>query len=180
MLILTLDSSRQKQSYSLYETESKIFLLTKILEAKSSSLLANLISDFEKQEIDIQTIDLIGINIGPGSFTGIRTGISIAKTLSLELQIKLCPINNFELVRFESKSSSPLALRAGLNDYFISLDEDYDNLETNFYNSNLQGLEIYEFQNPNISQIMTELILSKGCVQKTLSPYYLREPSLGK
>jgi tRNA threonylcarbamoyladenosine biosynthesis protein TsaB len=43
------------------------------------------------------SIDAIAVTIGPGSFTGIRVGLSIAKGMAFALGVKLIPIGNFEL-----------------------------------------------------------------------------------
>ena len=48
-------------------------------------------------ENDLNTIEAISVTIGPGSFTGIRVGISIAKGLAFGIDRKIIPINNFNL-----------------------------------------------------------------------------------
>jgi tRNA threonylcarbamoyl adenosine modification protein YeaZ len=49
------------------------------------------------KETDLESIAAIAVTIGPGSFTGIRVGLSIAKGLALGLDKKIIPINNFTL-----------------------------------------------------------------------------------
>ena len=39
-------------------------------------------------------IDLIGVNIGPGSFTGIRASLTVAKVMAQELNIKIVPVES--------------------------------------------------------------------------------------
>ncbi len=48
-------------------------------------------------ENNIKDIDAISVTTGPGSFTGIRVGIAIAKGLAAGLEKKIIPVNNFEL-----------------------------------------------------------------------------------
>ena len=43
---------------------------------------------------------IIVIN-GPGSFTGVRTGVTVAKVLALSLNIPVCGISQFELLSME-------------------------------------------------------------------------------
>lgn len=45
-------------------------------------------------------IGCIGVNIGPGSFTGIRIGVTTAKTLAYFAKIPLVPINSLELAAY--------------------------------------------------------------------------------
>jgi tRNA threonylcarbamoyladenosine biosynthesis protein TsaB len=50
------------------------------------------------KEHNLKVIDAIAVTIGPGSFTGIRVGLSIAKGLAFGLGKKIIPVNNFELI----------------------------------------------------------------------------------
>lgn len=43
-------------------------------------------------------IDVIGVNIGPGSFTGIRAGITIARVLAQQANFKLVGVNSLHIL----------------------------------------------------------------------------------
>ena len=43
-------------------------------------------------------IDVIGVNIGPGSFTGIRAGITIARVLAQQANLKLVGVNSLHIL----------------------------------------------------------------------------------
>lgn len=49
------------------------------------------------EENDLSTVEAISVTVGPGSFTGIRVGVSIAKGLALGLEKKIIPISNFDI-----------------------------------------------------------------------------------
>lgn len=48
-------------------------------------------------ESDIKDIDAIAVTVGPGSFTGIRVGLALAKGIAFGLDKKIIPVDNFEL-----------------------------------------------------------------------------------
>lgn len=98
MLILCLDSSAaQRQFFSVFDSGSG-FLIKEAYDGKSSDLIASLVAKFDEIKLKPSDLNLITVLTGPGSFTGLRTVITIAKTLSLELEIPVLPISIFELM----------------------------------------------------------------------------------
>jgi len=58
-------------------------------------------------KIDYQNLSKIIVINGPGSFTGIRTGITAAKVLGLSLKLPVCGISLFELLRISYLKTKP-------------------------------------------------------------------------
>ncbi|WP_370931763.1 tRNA (adenosine(37)-N6)-threonylcarbamoyltransferase complex dimerization subunit type 1 TsaB [Bartonella sp. DGB1] len=52
-------------------------------------------------KISLTDINLISVNIGPGSFTGIRVGVSVARALSLGLKCSVMGISLFDLLAYD-------------------------------------------------------------------------------
>ncbi len=50
-------------------------------------------------------IDILGVNIGPGSFTGIRAGVTIARVLAQQTNIRLIGVCSLEILSKLNKSS---------------------------------------------------------------------------
>jgi len=50
-----------------------------------------------RSSYDFGKIDAVSVTIGPGSFTGIRVGLALAKGIAGSLDKPLIPINNFDL-----------------------------------------------------------------------------------
>ena len=70
-----------------------------------SAYLIPKIRDVLKQNsLLIKDLDAIGVNIGPGSFTGIRAGITIARVLSQQANLKLVGITSLEILSKLNKS----------------------------------------------------------------------------
>ncbi len=77
-------------------------------------------------EFDIGSIDNLAVTIGPGSFTGIRVGLSLAKGMLFGTSKKLIPINSFELILkrlegFELKKDYCVVVAAKLPEYYFAV-----------------------------------------------------------
>lgn len=60
-----------------------------------------------KKKIELKDITAVSINTGPGSFTSIRIGLSLAKGLAVSLNKKLITINGFELLSSRLEENRP-------------------------------------------------------------------------
>lgn len=91
MKTLIIDSSDNKKiTVGLKIENKKYFLKHKADSRKAQVILPMVEKILKKYKIGIGEIDAIEVNTGPGSFTGLRVGISIANTLGFLLKI---PVN---------------------------------------------------------------------------------------
>ena len=100
MKSLFIDSSRTSLSVAIIE--NKTLLSSKIVDShsKHSNFLMDSIKDlFNETNINIKDIDNIVALNGPGSFTGIRVCVTVAKTLAWSLNKKLYLLNNLEALK---------------------------------------------------------------------------------
>lgn len=58
----------------------------------------------KKHSMLVNNIDAIGVNIGPGSFTGIRAGITIARVIAQQANLKLVGVNSLQILSKLNKS----------------------------------------------------------------------------
>ena len=87
-------------------------------EVEDLLLLANL---------DIFDIDVFACVVGPGSFTGIRIGISMVKAFAFACGKKVLSLTSFDVLAYSSDSSKNLALIDAKHDnYYIC---GYENLK---------------------------------------------------
>jgi tRNA threonylcarbamoyladenosine biosynthesis protein TsaB len=96
-LILSIETSTRVCSVSLHEGQKVIGLKELFTDKSHSSLLAILIRDLIA-ECGYKTGDLnaVAVSKGPGSFTGLRIGISAAKGLCYALDVPLISVNTLE------------------------------------------------------------------------------------
>ena len=109
MTILAIDSTGHFSSVGIFDQIGNELFLTSYdcnfnelnseLTSKSiSSLISGVINRSKKEKID-----MIGITLGPGSFTKIRSSLSFAKGLSLGLKIPLVGVNSFQKLFYAKK-----------------------------------------------------------------------------
>ncbi len=61
-----------------------------------------------KAQLTFEDLDRLGVNIGPGSFTGIRVGVSAMRGLALALDLPLVGVTIFEGLADETQIGQPL------------------------------------------------------------------------
>lgn len=75
----------------------------------------------EKNNLKLTDLDFIGLNSGPGSWTGLRIGYATIKVLSMINSIPVIEYNNFELVKKYSNIHEGIILIKSSNDnYYFS------------------------------------------------------------
>lgn len=96
-LIVSIVDETKMKLLSIYDEILKNDLSVKIFEVITDSM--NHIGVFPDM------IDKIYISTGPGSFTGIRIGITIAKTYAWSLNKTIIPVSSLEVLASSSNSS---------------------------------------------------------------------------
>jgi len=113
-------------------------------------LLDSLLSHLELKMADI---DLIGVSVGPGSFTGIRIGVAAANAMAMALDIPVVGISSLEA----------MAYTAGETAYTIV--STFDAQRDRFY------FNAYRFENSELKAIEAEDVLEKEDLIKKLESY---------
>ena len=97
--ILTIDTSDNKKISVGLEINNKRDEITQdSIVLRSEAALPVIEKLLQKNNLNISQIDEIKINKGPGSFTGLRVGVSIANALSFLLKI---PVNKKKVGELE-------------------------------------------------------------------------------
>ena len=107
MRILYIDTSSSYLYTSIVENDK---LISEIKEEFGQSLsevaLPRIVSMFEDNNLSPKDIDKIIVVNGPGSFTGIRIGITIAKIYAWSLNIPITTIYSLEAMAISSKKNT--------------------------------------------------------------------------
>jgi len=107
--ILTIDSTLNKLYISLGSGE---FFESKIIESDEtkyhSAYIASGIAElFQKYNLEPKNLDAVAVNVGPGSFTGIRVGMTVARVLAQAYNLKAIGVSSLEVLAVLNKSEKP-------------------------------------------------------------------------
>ena len=109
MLILALESSAKAASVALMEDESLIAQYSQCSGLTHSRTLLPMVEDMLKNtEKKIADVDLIAVAHGPGSFTGIRIGVSTVKGLAWASDKKCVGVSTLEAMAWHGVSAGGL------------------------------------------------------------------------
>ncbi|WP_338874597.1 tRNA (adenosine(37)-N6)-threonylcarbamoyltransferase complex dimerization subunit type 1 TsaB [Spirosoma sp. SC4-14] len=94
MLILSLDTSTAACSVALHHNNSLLGSYELFTERTSAAMLTTLLEQVvEHSGYSLKQIDAVAVAKGPGSYTGLRIGVSTAKGLCFALDKPLVAIN---------------------------------------------------------------------------------------
>ena len=127
MNILVFDTCLDKM-YVVLSVNGKI-LSSKVVEnSKTKYHSAFLISTIRDvlfdNNISPKDLDVIGINIGPGSFTGIRACTTVARVMAQQLNIKAVGVSSLEILAGAEKGNNLVALDARKNMAYLWCDNE--------------------------------------------------------
>lgn len=198
MISLLIDTSSINLLVAIVK-DGDILSFSKIEELRSISteLLVEIKTSLEKNHLAITDIDTIFIVNGPGSFTGLRVGVAVAKTIAYTLHKKIIPISSLELMAttsFEKEYIVPYVdarrgyvyagiydknLKTILKDSYIKVDDllnftkNKDVIFTGY--SEVIGITSYIKPKENIIKIIEKYKDSCGMNPHELNPNYLKK-----
>ena len=84
---------RINQNFYIHELDFKV--------NKNDQLVSNILNLVKKYKVNIDNKFSIIVNIGPGSFSSIRTSLSVAKGMKISKNINLYGFKNSDLKQFD-------------------------------------------------------------------------------
>lgn len=106
MKILALDTTTNILDICLTENNKLISKISLKCDQNHSSMLVPLIKQvMDNSKTNLNEIDCIACCSGPGSFTGLRVGVSTAKALALSLDKKIISVPTLESLAYNIHNS---------------------------------------------------------------------------
>lgn len=136
--ILSIETSTSICSVAIHE-QGELIALAEIKEpgAHAEKLLLLVDELFEKAGLSFADLDAVAVSQGPGSYTGLRIGVSTAKGIAYALEIPLIGINTLQAMA-ASQSVAP-------GDYVVAvLDARRKEVYTQTFGDSLQELSPIE------------------------------------
>ena len=164
--ILNLETSSKNCSVSLLKGDKIVSIVEQEDDSyRHSELLTSFIDQIlSKEKISTENLSAVSVSKGPGSFTGLRIGFSVAKGLCFPHNIPIIGINSLKILALSytpEKDEHILSLIHDKNDSFYSmlLDSNYNEMgkpsvvliDENFFTA-------YEKTNPLVVVCNTESI----------------------
>ena len=115
MKILNFDTSLEKTYITLSNDDNEI--ISEIIENQqgryhSAFLLPTLAKILREANLQMKDLDYIATNIGPGSFTGIRAGLTVARTICQQTDVKALGVSSLEILsKINADKSKTLVYR---------------------------------------------------------------------
>lgn len=118
MISLFLDTASTNIVIAIYRDLEEVFtLIEKNDNHLSERLLPNIKQAFQTIQLKITDVDRIYVVNGPGSFTGVRIGVTVAKTMAWALKKDIVPISELEFLATTDRDETVVAMIDARREY---------------------------------------------------------------
>ena len=116
MLTLTISTSSAKGSLCIGNSQNILGQESWQKKTSHSEVVTQALEDvLQKTGIQLQEIQLLVCSIGPGSFTGLRVGLSVTRSLAYSLQIPIISINDGVAISLNEPAPVPTQILTVIN-----------------------------------------------------------------
>jgi tRNA threonylcarbamoyladenosine biosynthesis protein TsaB len=120
MIILGIDTSGYVNAVGV--SDGARILAEESFPAKTDSLqqiVDNIDTVLKKTGLNLKEVEGIGVGLGPGSWTGIKVGVTVGKILAFSTDKPVCGISTLEALAYAARGQSSLVcsiISAGIGD----------------------------------------------------------------
>ena len=154
MISLFIDTSFSNVSISIIKDNKILSLIEKDIPNMHSVYTTKFVKDaLDKAGIDANEIDNIMVVNGPGSFTGVRIGVTIAKTYGYLINKDLTLISSLKSLAVSAKYEDKIMclIPANKNSYYVGIyDKEYNTIFKECCMKKEEVLKLCDKYNPYI------------------------------
>ena len=193
MISLFIDTSISFPTISLIRDNEVLYEFHEEIKCDMSSKILPIIDEgLRKTNLTLSSINSIFVVTGPGSFTGVRIGVTIAKTIAWALNKKIIPISSLEFMATTNTNKDyviPMidarrgnvfagiytnSLDCVMNDTLISIDELLKDKTENYQLVSYDNILNSNKPLPNVIKIINKYFNDSGVNPHELKPNYLK------
>lgn len=181
MILLAVDTSSEAIVLSLQNGDNKdYFIGEKGSRRHNAGLLSDMDAFLKKNDLTIAQVDVFGVVVGPGSFTGIRIGVATVNALSFALDKKVVSVTSLELP-VEGNERVLTALDCKHDNYYCGLFEGDSVSYMPLTKAEIDGKDVKKiFLQRTYEKELLEKCVAKAekgefCIQA--KPFYLKRSS---
>ncbi|MBE6139837.1 MAG: tRNA (adenosine(37)-N6)-threonylcarbamoyltransferase complex dimerization subunit type 1 TsaB [Firmicutes bacterium] len=195
MINLLIDTSTSNLTVSIIEEQNILYKYQQtILSDMASKLLPIIDNGLKQLNLTLKDIDKIFVVNGPGSFTGIRVGVTVAKTIAWTLKKDIIPLSSLELMATTHTNKKYLVpmidarrgnvftgiydknLNCIKEDKLVNLEKSIKNLNDDYEFISYDNINLDNLIKPNIDilKIINKHTNDKGINPHNLNPNYLK------
>ena len=193
MISLFIDTSISFPTIAVIKDNEVLYEFHEEIKSDMSSKILPIIDEgFKKSNLTLNLVDNIFVVSGPGSFTGVRIGVTIAKTIAWSLNKKIIPISSLEFMATTNTDKNYLismidarrgnvfagiytnTLECVTNDSLISINELLEGKENNYELLSYDNLDNVIKPLPSVIKIINKHINDHGVNPHELKPNYLK------
>lgn len=170
-IILAIETALGEGSLALTKGETEIASVRGGKASRADDLIPLISAILDENSLNLSSVDLIAVSNGPGSYTGIRIGLSTAQALALGTKRPLLGVSVLESLAFTSGNKLVIAIVSLGRSHFVwqRFDEFPTGDEYKYEPELATAEQIYEFLQNSKAQNLT--IVFESNAQKELAEY---------
>ena len=154
MISLFIDTSMANVSISIIKDNKILSIIQEDIPNEHSKYATSYVKKvIDDAGIDANDIDNVLVVNGPGSFTGVRIGVTIAKTYGYLIDKEIIPVSSLKSLAISSKYDGNVmsVISANRSNFYVGIyDKDYNEIIEEEFVSRDKLLELINRYNPYI------------------------------
>ena len=178
-MIAVISTSSPRVSVALVsDSGAVVSASTDPANRQASGVAIRLLNEqLNEAHLSLKDITAYAPDVGPGSFTGVRVGVTLCKMLAYAFGRQLWPVTAFDLI----SPGEPVAIHCKRDEYFLRIPQSQPVIATDRLESCVgYGGDLGEQLLPDAANFARVIDSLQGMNPALVVPLYIAEPSISK